>query len=208
MDALRVGEVHRAQKTLMAAGGKGLNVARTIYALGGSPFCMGLLGGHTGNLLAELAEREGLSAYWTRMKSETRTCVILVENDKDATVINERGAGVCADECQNFLRDVWTQADHAERVCISGSLPLGFSLDDFLSCCRGWWHAGIHSAVWHLGFVCIRKTAGNLTPRFDNSNQQSYLPFGNHCRSGFDGADSNVLANQVWHLRYEIKLGT
>ena len=69
VDALRVGEVHRAQKTLIAAGGKGLNVARTIHALGGSPFCMGLLGGHTGNLLAELAEREGLSAYWTRMKS-------------------------------------------------------------------------------------------------------------------------------------------
>ncbi len=146
VDALRVGEVHRAQKTLMAAGGKGLNVARTIHALGGSPFCMGLLGGHAGNLLAELAEREGLSAYWTRMKSETRTCVILVENDKDATLINERGAGVCADECQTFLRDVWTQADHAERVCISGSLPPGFSLEDFSALLEGL--AARKKSVW------------------------------------------------------------
>jgi 1-phosphofructokinase family hexose kinase len=131
VDALRVGEVHRAKKMLMAAGGKGLNVARTIHALGGLPLCMGVLGGHAGNLLAELAEREGLSAHWTRMKSETRTCVILVEDDKDATVINERGADVSADECQTFLRDVWTQAERSKLVCVSGSLPPGFSLSDF-----------------------------------------------------------------------------
>lgn len=131
VDALHVGEVHRAEKVLTAAGGKGLNVARTIHALGDSPLCMGLLGGHTGNLLAELTEREGLSARWTRIKNETRTCVILVEHGRDATVVNERGAQVSADECRTFLRDVWTQAEHAQLVCVSGSLPPGFSLDDF-----------------------------------------------------------------------------
>ncbi|MEW6086512.1 MAG: 1-phosphofructokinase family hexose kinase [Chloroflexota bacterium] len=134
---LRLGEVHRSDSVLALAGGKGLNVARTIRALGGAPLCMGLLGGHTGNLLAELAEREGLSAYWTRMKSETRTCVILVEEDKDATVINERGTDVSADECQNFLRDVWAQAEHAQLVCVSGSLPPGFLLDDFATLLQG-----------------------------------------------------------------------
>jgi hypothetical protein len=37
VDALRLGEVHRADTVLAAAGGKGLNVARTIRSLGGSP---------------------------------------------------------------------------------------------------------------------------------------------------------------------------
>ncbi|MEW6287438.1 MAG: 1-phosphofructokinase family hexose kinase [Chloroflexota bacterium] len=137
VDALRLGEVHRAKETLTAAGGKGLNVARTIRALGGSSFCMGLIGGHTGSLLAELAEREGLSARWTRIKNETRTCVILAEQGRDATVINERGADVSADECQTFLRDVWTQAEPAQLVCLSGSLPPGFALDDFSLLLRG-----------------------------------------------------------------------
>ncbi len=146
VDALRVGEVHRSDTVLAAAGGKGLNVARTIRALGGSPFCVGLLGGHTGNLLAELAEREGLSAHWTRMKNETRTCVILVEHSRDATVVNERGAGVSADECQIFLRDVWAQAEQAQLVCVSGSLPLGFSLDDFSILLQGL--AARKKSVW------------------------------------------------------------
>jgi hypothetical protein len=34
VDSLRVGEFHRAEKSLAVAGGKGLNVARTILALG------------------------------------------------------------------------------------------------------------------------------------------------------------------------------
>ena len=60
VDAIYLGEVHRAKKVLAVAGGKGLNVARTIRTLGGDLFCMGPIGGHAGNLLAELAEQEGL----------------------------------------------------------------------------------------------------------------------------------------------------
>ncbi len=131
VQALRPGEVHRAEKTLAAAGGKGLNVARTIRALGGAPFCMGLAGGHAGDLLAELAEQEDLPACWTRTKNETRTCVILVEGGRDATVVNEPGVEVRAGECKSFLEDVWAQAERAHLVCISGSLPPGFSAETF-----------------------------------------------------------------------------
>lgn len=137
VNTLYHGEVHRADKTLTAAGGKGLNVARTINALGGEPLCMGLIGGHAGNLLEELAEREGLSAHWTRVKNETRTCIILVEDGKDATVINERGADVTAEECEAFVNDIWQQAKRIQFVCVSGSLPPGFSLDSFHSLLSG-----------------------------------------------------------------------
>lgn len=131
VNALHVGDVHRAEKVLVAAGGKGLNVARTIRTLGGEPLCMGLIGGHAGNLLEELAIREGLSAYWTRTKYETRTCVILVEQGRDATVVNEPGAEVSTDECRRFLQDVRAQTEHAQLACVSGSLPPGFALDDY-----------------------------------------------------------------------------
>ena len=131
VNALRLGEVHRAEKVLMAAGGKGLNVARTIRALGGETVCMGLIGGHTGNLLADLAKQEGLSARWTQTQSETRTCVILVEDGRDATVVNEHGAEVDADAAQLFCNDVWKMSEQADLVCVSGSLPPGFSTDVF-----------------------------------------------------------------------------
>lgn len=135
--SLQVGEVHRAESVLIAAGGKGLNVARTILALGGSPVCLGLIGGHTGALLAALAEGEGLTAQWTWMGHETRTCVILVAHGRDATVINESGSQVSPRECNVFLKEVWGRAGDAHRISVSGSLPPGFSTGKFASLLAG-----------------------------------------------------------------------
>jgi tagatose 6-phosphate kinase len=137
LDGLVVGEVHRAGKTLVAAGGKGLNAARAIRTLGGDPLCMGFLGGHAGSLLAELAQREGLRGCWTQTKNETRTCVILVQPDQDATVINELGTAVDLDECKSLVSDVWGKSTEASQVCVSGSLPPGFVLDQFESMLMG-----------------------------------------------------------------------
>jgi 1-phosphofructokinase family hexose kinase len=157
---LHAGEVHRADKILAAAGGKGLNVARTINALGGTSLCLGLIGGHTGNLLEELADHEGLSAHWTRVKNETRTCIILVEDIKDATVINDPGANVTAEECEIFVHDIWQQAEPHQLVCISGSLPPGFSLDIFEALLRGLVKKG--KSVWVDTSGAALKTAIKL----------------------------------------------
>ena len=137
VNSLHVGEVHRTDNVLVVAGGKGLNVARTIRGLGGEPFCMGLIGGHTGNLLADLAQEEGLAAYWTPAKNETRTCIIVVENGRDATVINERGADVSEAECLSLCEHVWEVSARADIVCVSGSLPPGFSSEIFQSLLSG-----------------------------------------------------------------------
>src|SRR5689334_17705447 len=91
IDELQIGEVHRAKRVMAAAGGKGLNVARAIRTLGGEPLCMGPIGGNTGNLLAHLTQQDALSAQWTCVRNETRTCVILVQDHRDATVINDPG---------------------------------------------------------------------------------------------------------------------
>jgi 1-phosphofructokinase family hexose kinase len=133
VEELRVGEVHRATRVLSAAGGKGINVARAVHTLGGDPFCLGLIGGHAGALLADLVAQEGLSAHWTRMKGETRTCVIVTQSDHDATLINEPGTEVSLEECSAFVADVEQFSTLAELICISGSLPPGFPLSLFES---------------------------------------------------------------------------
>src|SRR5215211_7426889 len=120
---LTLGNVHRAQKVIVAAGGKGLNVARTIRILGGEPLCMGFAGGHSGGLLAGLAQNEGLSSSWTWTNSETRSCTILIAQDSDATLINEMGMPVLASDWKRLRQDVHRQLTSAELVCISGSLP-------------------------------------------------------------------------------------
>lgn len=133
VNTLNQGEVHRAEKVLMAAGGKGINVARAIRTLGGDPLCMGPIGGHAGNLLADLAKQEGLSAQWTRVRNETRTCVILVHEEQDATLINESGSDMKANECEALIEDVLRQVSRADLICTCGSLPPGFSQEQFRS---------------------------------------------------------------------------
>jgi 1-phosphofructokinase family hexose kinase len=133
VDALRVGEVHRATHVLSTAGGKGINVARTIRTLGGEPFCLGLVGGHTGDLLADLVAQEGLPAHWTKMRGEMRTCMIVTQPRQDATLINEPGVDMSAEECAAFVADVVAYSSQADLVCISGSLPPGFPLSLFES---------------------------------------------------------------------------
>jgi 1-phosphofructokinase family hexose kinase len=127
------GAVHRAQRTIVAAGGKGLNVARTIHTLGGEPLCMGFAGGYNGRLLADLAQNEGLHSYWTWTEAETRTCTILVAQNGDATVINEPGMPASASNWKRLQEDVRSHLSSAGLVCISGSLPPASSADDFQS---------------------------------------------------------------------------
>lgn len=122
---LQPGESQRATQTIIAAGGKGLNVARAVKTLGGRPLAMGLLGGHSGRLLSDLAAAEGLAAHWTTFAGETRTCVIIVATEDTATVINESGPAVTAADWALLIEDVLAQAQRAQVVCLCGSLPRG-----------------------------------------------------------------------------------
>ena len=131
LPGLVLGNVHRAQKVIVAAGGKGLNVARAIRTLGGEPLCMGFAGGHTGRLLAELAEKDGFHSAWTWIDSETRTCTILVSQDGDATLINEPGIPVSTSDWGRLRQDILAQLSSVGLVCISGSLPPASSAEEF-----------------------------------------------------------------------------
>lgn len=134
---LRLGGVLRASESLVAAGGKGLNVARALRALGAEPLCMGLLGGLTGQNLARLAEREGLRSAWTWCAGETRSCLILVDAvEGSATVVNEPGPSLGPEDWGQLQADVLTQADRVEHVCVSGSLPPGIPPAALSPLCR------------------------------------------------------------------------
>jgi 1-phosphofructokinase family hexose kinase len=129
---IHVGEVMRAQESMIAAGGKGLNVARVARALGGEIICAGFLGGHSGRLVAELAEREGLGGAWTWIAGETRTCVIVIEpGGHDATVFNETGPTTTPEDWRRLIAEVPQRAANSAAVCVSGSLPPGSGPRDY-----------------------------------------------------------------------------
>jgi 1-phosphofructokinase family hexose kinase len=117
---------------LVAAGGKGVNVARTIRRLGGEALCAGFLGGPSGRLFQHLAREEGLPGRWTRIDGDTRTCVIVADaKTGESTVINEAGPSVTEADWRRLIQTAARLARQAQCVCISGSLPLNALAEHF-----------------------------------------------------------------------------
>lgn len=120
------GAVLRTDHALAVAGGKGLNVARSLRVLGHRPRTVGMIGGPTGDHVVALAREEGIDARWTRIRGETRTCVVIVSRETGtATGIYEAGPAVSADEWSAFERAVLQEAAKAPAICLCGSLPPG-----------------------------------------------------------------------------------
>lgn len=127
------GGVFRSQETIAVPGGKGINVARALRALGGDPVCAGFLGGFSGRFLEASLADEGIASQWTWLgDGETRTCVILIDPDSGLnSVVSEAGPMVRAADWQRFRDDVLEAAGGAGIVSFSGSMPPGSPPDPF-----------------------------------------------------------------------------
>ena len=109
-------------------GGKGLNVARTLHALGADVLVTGLAGGVTGaGVLAAFGEL-GVRSAFTGISGPTRRTFTVVDDGGHVAAFYEPGPVVGAGEFAGFLEDyraALTQGGGADAVVLSGSLPRG-----------------------------------------------------------------------------------
>lgn len=121
-----VGHISRINCGVVAPGGKGLNMMRAVKILGGHPLSMGLLGGHTGRMVAAMVQEAGYKAEWTWFDGETRTCTIIANADGVSTVINESGQ-VGISDWRALADDVCRVAEKqtVSAICFCGSVPEG-----------------------------------------------------------------------------------
>jgi tagatose 6-phosphate kinase len=124
VDAVDWGGVNRPRAVRARPGGKGLNVARTLHALGVDVLVLGLAGGITGaGVEASLRER-CVPAAFTRVAGETRRTFSVVD-DSRVTAFYEPGPTVGEEEFAGFRRGYEQALDGAAAVVLSGSLPPG-----------------------------------------------------------------------------------
>lgn len=121
-----IGHISRIDRGVAVPGGKGLNTMRAIQILGGDALSMGLMGGHTGRMVAAMVEEAGYRAEWTWFEGESRTCTIIATVDGRSTVINESGR-VQPEDWNALVNDICHAAvrEAAYAVCLCGSLPTG-----------------------------------------------------------------------------------
>ena len=75
----------------MTAGGKGVNVARALRALGFDATLLGLLPGRMGDAVVGLLADEAIALLGVPVAGELRSAFIIHERDGRATVLNEPG---------------------------------------------------------------------------------------------------------------------
>lgn len=122
---------HRVTHTSERPGGKGLNVARVLTALGHDTVVTGFAGGPTGTVLrdrlAALPRTAGtLTDALVPVSGDTRRTLAVVDAATgDTTQFNEPGPQVTADEWAALLATYTGLLDTADAVALCGSLPPG-----------------------------------------------------------------------------------
>jgi len=147
LDSLTPGAVHRARRVHRQAGGKGVNVARTVSALGERVTVMGLASG------TELSERfadEALTCELVPTEAASRTCTILLTPDGRATVVNEPGSRVS--DPTPLLERYRERLDEASSVALMGSLQPGLPSRLFAEMVAG---------ARERGLFCVVDTSGD-----------------------------------------------
>jgi 1-phosphofructokinase/tagatose 6-phosphate kinase len=125
-----VGRRHRAVEQTAVAGGKGVNVARALKALGRPVLATGTAGGGTGGRIIELLDEEGITNDFVRIQEESRMSTAVIDpTDGVTTEINERGPALSNAERERVVERILYLAQGAQIVVLCGSLPRGVPVE-------------------------------------------------------------------------------
>lgn len=127
------GTIHRPSLAVTVAGGKGLNVARSLACLGQPASVAAVLAGHAGRWIRDELARIGVPGRYVWVGGETRTCLSVVTDDDHgrATEFNERGPDVSPAAWARFVRMSVADAEPGSWLALSGSLPPGAPTDGY-----------------------------------------------------------------------------
>ncbi|WP_434793995.1 Tagatose-6-phosphate kinase [Terrisporobacter petrolearius] len=119
------GKVIRVLECNNTAGGKGLNVSRVASLCGEEVLATGFVGGHCGALAEELLEKDNIKNKFTHVKSETRSCINILDENNVSTEFLEKGESISDEEINAFLDDFDKIIEDSNVITISGSAPQG-----------------------------------------------------------------------------------
>lgn len=128
--SFRLGRRHRTVEQTTMAGGKGVNVARTLKTLGQPVIATGFAGGPTGTRIVEQLTEESILNDFVRIREDSRTNTAVYDpTNGQQTEINERGPAVTSKEVELFRDKLLYLARGADIVVMAGSLPRGVDAD-------------------------------------------------------------------------------
>lgn len=147
---LTPGAIHRPDRLIARAGGKGLNVARAAHALGADVVAIALLAGHAGRWVADELLDAGVRADAVWAEGETRSA-LSVSADGGLTEFYEAGTAPGPVAWERFVARVAATTSGAAWLTVSGTLPPRVDPAQAAALVRAGQEAGARVAVDQAG---------------------------------------------------------
>jgi tagatose 6-phosphate kinase len=127
---VRLGATTRVEEVFERAGGKAVNAARVLQALGHEVVVVGFAGGFVGEAVVAELDRAGLEHDLVPVAGQTRRTLIVVDDaGGEPTGLSETGPLVSQDEWHALLARF--RVHQPAAVVLSGSLPPGLPDDAY-----------------------------------------------------------------------------
>jgi tagatose 6-phosphate kinase len=192
--------VNRPGQVRARPGGKGLNVARTLLAIGAEAQVLGLAGGATGADVASALAALGVPATFTPVGGETRRTFAVVDTGHGQTALfNEPGPVVTAEEYAAFLAAYDKALGGSAAVVLSGSLPRGLPAGTYAELVAAATAAGVPAVLdTHGAALALGAAAGPdlVKPNLAELEVLAGRPLG-----GADGPDLAAVSAAAGGLR-------
>ena len=192
--------VNRPAVIRARAGGKGLNVVRTLRAIGAEVQVVGLAGGSTGEEVRSALGDLGVPAAFTRISGDTRRTFAVVDTASGETALfNEPGTRVGQDEYADFCAMYEKALAGCRAVVLSGSLPPGLSSGTYAELAVMAGSAGVPAVLDTHGEALVRGAAAG--PAIVKPNLAELEAVAGRSLSTARGADKVAVARAAHELR-------
>ncbi|MFJ9105877.1 1-phosphofructokinase family hexose kinase [Streptomyces sp. NPDC102405] len=175
--SLRPHTSHRVTEVTERPGGKGLNVARVLAALGHEVTVTGFTGGATGRMVQDrLTDVPGLVDALVPVTGPTRRTIAVVDEESgDTTQLNEPGPTVTPAEWSAFQEAYEDLVPSVSAVALCGSLPPGVPVGAYAGLIRTAKAAGVPVLLDTSGEALRRGVAARPDILKPNADELSEL---------------------------------
>lgn len=125
VDTVHVHGLNRIQNVVQDAGGKGINVSKTIHALQGTSIATGFLAGASGEFISSYLDTHQIQHDFVWVDGMTRTNLKILDQHMNLTEFNEAGPSVSEKQIQTLVSKVVSYVKEDTIVVLSGNVCLG-----------------------------------------------------------------------------------
>lgn len=124
------GSVNRTSEVMQEAGGKGINVSKTISSIGGRSKAFGILAGQSGRFIEKSLVSMNIDSEFVYVEGETRTNVKISDPINNlVTDINEPGPVVSQEAINKLNKLLFNSLSKEDVLVLTGSTPQGVTKD-------------------------------------------------------------------------------